>query len=107
MYPFLCGFLSKKWAEVQQTHINDKASRRCGKKWTVQLCVKVIELIQDMWTDRNDTLHKNDNIVKEEENTLINRSIDDMYDSIPSNTHVLTSAEGQFFKGATSRHQYC
>ena len=26
MYPFLCGFVSTKWAEVQQTHINEKAS---------------------------------------------------------------------------------
>ena len=26
MYPFLCGFVSTKWATVQQTHINEKAS---------------------------------------------------------------------------------
>ena len=26
MYPFLCGFVSTKWATIQQTHINEKAS---------------------------------------------------------------------------------
>ena len=93
IYSFLCGFLSTKWAEVQRAHINEKASGRCGKKWTVQLCVKMIEIIQDIWIDWNDTLHKNDNIVKEEENTLVNRSIDDIYDSLPSNIRILTSAE--------------
>ena len=102
IYPFLCRFLSTQWVEAQQTHINEKTSCRCRKKWTAQLCVKMIEIIQDMWTDQNNILHKNDNIVKEEENKLINRSINDIYDSMPSNTCILTAAEQRFFKGATS-----
>ena len=103
MYPFLCGFVSTKWAEVQQTHINEKASWRCRKKWTAQLCVTLIEIIHNMWTDRNDILHKNENMVKEEENKWVDRSIKDIYESMPSNTHILTAAEQQFFKGATCK----
>ena len=56
-----------------------------------------------MWTDRNDTLHKNENIVKEEENRQVNRSVVDIYDSMPSNMRILTATEQQFFKGATSK----
>ena len=48
-------------------------------------------------------MHNNDNIVKEEENTLVNRLVDDIHASLPSNTRILTSAERQFFKGATSK----
>ena len=31
MYPFLCDFVSKQWAEFQQTHITKKASWWCRK----------------------------------------------------------------------------
>ena len=92
-YPFLCRLLSTQLVEVQQTHINEKASRRCRKKQAAQLCIKMIEIIQDMWTDQNNILQKNDNIVKEEENMLVNRLINDIHDSMPSNTCILTAAE--------------
>ena len=56
-----------------------------------------------MWTDRNDILHKKDNMVKEEENKPVDRSIEDIYESMLSNTCILMVAEQWFFKGATCK----
>ena len=57
LFPFLCGFLGNKWAKVQQTYFDNKESRKCGKKWASQLSIKLIKIVQDMWTHRNNTLH--------------------------------------------------
>ena len=57
-------------------------------------------------TDRNDTLHKNENILfKEQENKLVNKSIEDIYFSMPSNAHILIPAEKRFFRGASSKEE--
>ena len=32
LFPFICGFLGNKWAQVQQTYYEDNESRKCEKK---------------------------------------------------------------------------
>ena len=63
LFPFLCGFLSKTWAVEQQWYLDNIESSRCCKKWAAQLSVKLIEIIHNMWKNRNETLHGKSNAI--------------------------------------------
>jgi len=75
--------------------------RRCGKKWTAQLSVKLIAIVQDMWKHRNDILHGNSNTIHDRLQEEINDLIEQTYKLIPSHLRVFSPAEQRFFNGAT------
>ena len=101
LFPFICGFLGNKWAKVQQTCFDNKKSRKCGKKWASHLSIKLIEIVQDMWTHRNDTLHSKQNAIHDRLHDEIDDLIEQTYELIPSHLRVFSPAEQQFFNGAT------
>ena len=101
LFPFLCGFLGTNWSKVQQAYLDDIGSRWCGKKWASQLSVKLIVIVQDMWTHRNDTLHGKKNTINDRLHEEINDLIEETYTLIPSHLRLLSPAEQRFFNGAT------
>ena len=63
LYPFLCGILSKKWIDLQAQHYMNIKSKKCAQQWTALLSTKLIAIVHDMWIQRNNILHQQDNII--------------------------------------------
>lgn len=93
---FMEGMLTTMWTQVQQQHfkeIND--TRRSAEKWSATLTTKVWQLAYDMWMDRNNTLHRNEQAQK----TLHEASIDEHLSSLYAKCdRTLPHADRQLFK---------
>lgn len=94
--------MCKDWAKIQATHFEHIGSRRCPKQWTAQLAEKLINIIYDMWSHRNEVLHKADNIVTEKIHKELNSTIKTIFSQLP-NMRLLSEAERRFFKFSTSQ----
>ena len=101
LFSFLCGILGNWWTIVQQTYLNNKESRKCRKKWASQLSIKLIEIVQDMWTHRNDILHGKKNAIQDQLHDKINALIEQTCNLIQSYLWLFSPAEQRFCNGAT------
>jgi hypothetical protein len=52
------GRLSFEWEECQQSYLSFIHSHRTGKRWVVQLIMKLWGIAWDMWGHRNGILHQ-------------------------------------------------
>ena len=83
LHAFMCGFLCKDWAKQQATYFERRGSRKCARTWVAQLAGKLIDIIFDMWTHRNDTLHNQNNKIKEQRHDELNKEIKTIYSDLP------------------------
>ena len=95
---FLCGILAKQWRIAQQNHLQETGSRRCEKKWAADLTLKLIDIIHDMWTHRNDILHNNDNTVRDLEHSELDDRIESIFNDLPPTLRMFSHAEQRFFR---------
>ena len=102
LYPFLCGILSKKWIDLQAQYYTDIKSRKYAQQWTALLSTKLIAIVHDMWTQRNDILHQHNNIITDTDHAQINAQIQTIYEGLPANRRLLTHSENIFFRAATA-----
>jgi hypothetical protein len=60
-YQFLLGRFGRKWSDAQQRYIDSLQKKNTGRRWTISLIQKAIDVAWDMWEQRNDikynTLH--------------------------------------------------
>ena len=66
------------------------------------LSTKLIEIIHDMWIQRNNILHQHDNIITDTDHKWINEQIQTLYEGLPANRQLWTHSEDNFFRAATS-----
>ena len=58
---FIEGILTPMWTQVQKQHFHDiQDQRRSAQKWSATLTTKIWQLAHDMWMDRNNVLHRNE-----------------------------------------------
>ena len=57
-HSLLEGIFAVQWSTLQQSHYDNKGSRRSGNKWVGDLSVKLWKAIFAMWEHRNRVLHK-------------------------------------------------
>jgi hypothetical protein len=51
------GSLRKEWSDAQQRCINSLQKKNAGRRWTVSLIQKAVDVAWDMWEQRNDIEH--------------------------------------------------
>ena len=56
---FLFGFLSTRWATIQQSYYSIYNPRRSGAKWACDLIPMMWEILWSQWRHRNSIVHKN------------------------------------------------
>jgi hypothetical protein len=60
-YQFLLGRFGRKWSDAQQRYLVSLHQKNTGRRWTISLIQKAIDVAWDMWEQRNDikynTLH--------------------------------------------------
>ena len=93
LYLLLCGFLSKKWQDLQNQYYEDTHSQNCAQKWTAMLSTKLINIIYDIWIHQNEVLHQIDNIVTDIDHEKINEQIQSFYEDLPTNRQLLIHSE--------------
>jgi hypothetical protein len=54
------GIFSTQWELRQHSYFQEKAYRRSGFKWQVELCKRIWRIPWDMWQHRNSVEHAND-----------------------------------------------
>ena len=58
----LHGFIAPKIIQLQQKHYTEHKSRKLGTKWGELLIIKLWQIIQQIWTHRNNMLHETEAI---------------------------------------------
>ena len=56
-YQFLLGRVGRKWSDAQQRYIDSLYKRNTGRRWTISLIQKALDVAWDMWEQRNDIKH--------------------------------------------------
>ena len=56
-YQFFLGRLGKKWSDAQQRYIDSLNQKNTGRRWTIAIIQKAIDMAWDMWEQRNDIKH--------------------------------------------------
>jgi hypothetical protein len=55
---FLEGLLANEWIDYQQQHYKQTNSKRTGMTWSIKIIKYHIHFLQQIWTGRNNKLHK-------------------------------------------------
>ena len=53
---FLEGFISPKWADIQEEHYKTQEKRRSGRRWAVELSKQLWKMVFSMFDHRNSAL---------------------------------------------------
>jgi hypothetical protein len=53
----LLGQFGKKWSDVQQRHLDSLQKKGTGRRWTISLIQKAIDVSWDMWEQQNEMKH--------------------------------------------------
>ena len=61
-YPFLCGYVSSDLIQAQTAFYLEIGSRRSGLRWGSNLTSQAWNITYQLWMNRNDALHDNNNI---------------------------------------------
>jgi hypothetical protein len=56
-YEFLLGRFGRKWSDAQQRYLASLHQKNTGRRWTISLIQKAIDVAWDMWEQRNDIKH--------------------------------------------------
>jgi hypothetical protein len=56
-YQFLLGRVGRKWSDAQQRYIDSLYKKNTGRRWTISLIQKALDVAWDMWQQRNDIKH--------------------------------------------------
>jgi hypothetical protein len=56
-YQFILGRFGRKWSDAQQRYIDSLQKKNTGRRWTIALIQKAIDVAWDMWEQRNDIKH--------------------------------------------------
>jgi hypothetical protein len=56
-YQFLLGRFGRKWSDAQQRFIDSLQKKNTGRRWTISLIQKALDVAWDMWEQRNDIKH--------------------------------------------------
>ena len=70
--------------------------KKMWKKMGISTFFKLIEIVQDMWTHRNDTLHGKQNAIHDRLHDEIDELIEQTYKLIPSHLRVFSPSEQRF-----------
>ena len=58
------GFISKRWAMLQQERYKKLGSRRDGRRWAAAIIQKLWDITWDQWNQRNSILHAGDRLTE-------------------------------------------
>ena len=61
-YNTLCGFLSPSLISLQQDYYTEISSQRSSLRWATNMTSKLWQVTYQIWCQRNDVLHSNNNI---------------------------------------------
>ncbi len=86
---FFEGWLHKEWEIVQHQYYLTTNSRRSSKRWTIALITKLWEVDWDLWDFRNAVYHHQQNHSLENDMSLIDVKIGDMFNNLAT-TELLT-----------------
>ena len=56
-YQLLLVRIGNKWSDAQQRHIDSLQKKSAGRRWTIYLIQKALEIAWDMWEQRNHIKH--------------------------------------------------
>ena len=56
-HQFFLGCLGRKWSDAQQRYIDSLNQENTGRRWTITIIQKAIDMAWDMWEQRNDIKH--------------------------------------------------
>jgi hypothetical protein len=56
-YQFLLGRVGRKWSDAQQRYIDSLHKKNTGRRWTISLIQKALDIAWDMLEQRNDIKH--------------------------------------------------
>ncbi len=56
-HQLLLGRIGNKWSDAQQRHIDSLQKKNTGRRWTISLIQKALEIAWDMWEQRNHIKH--------------------------------------------------
>ena len=56
-YQFILGRFGRKWSDAQQRYIDSLHKKNTGRRWTIAIIQKAIDVAWDMWEQRNDIKH--------------------------------------------------
>ena len=87
----LKGRISLLWAQTQQEYLQlfpDRNKKTTGTRWAVQLVDAALTLFRDIWTARNDKIHK-----KEEGQSIADKQIKDWITDFYANQDILVTPE--------------
>ncbi len=73
------GFVTKDWADSQNSYYCTILALRTGKRWLIELIKKLWATAWDQWEHRNAVLHEGDNLVQLEELNQLNANITQAY----------------------------
>jgi hypothetical protein len=79
-YNLINGFISKKWAKIQQAHFQDIGNMKSPILWISRFQKRIWEIPWTMWQHRNEFLHNDGRTVHFQETAAINQAIRDEYD---------------------------
>ena len=92
------GLLCVQWKPAQEDYHRRVGSRKSAQKWVATLATKLIELTYNMWKHRNDILHNNDNVIRDQEHQTLNDHIEYIYTDLPRSLRFFSHAEQRFFR---------
>ena len=55
--PFIRGFVSNRWRQMQKKHLEKLKSKKSNRRWVSSLIIKLWQISWDMWRFRNGILH--------------------------------------------------
>jgi hypothetical protein len=103
-YQFLLGRLSRKWSDVQQRYLDSLHTRKTGRRWTISVIQKALDVAWDMWEQRNDILHNTLHPRRAAEVLAIKNKLRSLYRKgttgfLPNDRLLFSKSEAKLLKG--------
>jgi hypothetical protein len=74
--------IHKEWEIKQSNYYKLTNSRRSCKRWTIALITKLWDVAWDLWEHRNEVYHQNSNHALQEDTTVLDLQVKDLYDNL-------------------------
>jgi hypothetical protein len=76
------GWIAIEWETIQQDYYQAIHSRRTGSTWSSQLLLRLWSIAGDMWENRNETLHQQENIISQTHEEALHRRIQRLHEEL-------------------------
>ena len=90
---FIEGFIHSGWIVSQQKYYEGIGSRRTGSKWMERLLILLWDFAKQLWNNRNETKHRQENQQTKMESLHLNRNVirlyNKLYNAVPDNDRYL------------------